>query len=1011
MENTTIYNEYFTLNKQWKQKYGNKTIVLFQVGSFFEVYAVKNLIANAITEETNTIESFSQMANLKVSQKSNAFYDAAKQQAILMAGFRDYQLDFYVERICENGFTAVVYVQEDNPNCEISKKIRVFSEVFSPGTFLSNNETSSLVKVSNNIMCVWCKSASNRFICGIVIIDMNTGKSNIYEHESQQQYMGKKEENNYDSLERYISMYKPSEVLYIEQGAQDVHNVEPLFGVGVLFHRVDTTTDKIKNVCKQTYVEEILNKQFGKDTYQNCAEFNNYTIATMAFCYLLDFMYEHNRNLVKNIDLPVFNNSLNQVILANHTLKQLNILNDGNGEGHLSSVLSFLNKCTSSIGKRRFKQQLLNPVYCEKWLQQEYDMVNECLLPQNSVMIPFLRNQIKNICDMEKTLRQIAVKRVLPLALYKLYVSLETVQQLNVCLMETPTIQNYLYSREKELSTSLQNMMDFMTSHLNIEKCNVSSPCGAGDEEDFETDCIVNPNVSLELDNLMKEFSSNQQRIKQWRETLTQCLRDANKKKAIDNTQYIKLHKTEKSILSFQITKSRTTTLKEIFKTTKTLTIGDETVETKNIGFSHASGDSNEIDCPQLTTLLKKEFVLKDAIHRVVEKEYKLFLLKLETEWVSFLETVIHYVGKLDVLVCRAYNAMENHYSCPVLHTDRDRDCSQVKTTGLRHILIEHLLTNETYTPNDIELADDPQGILLFGINSSGKTSLLRSLGIAIILAQSGNFVPATTFEYTPYRSIYSRIVGNDNLFKGHSSFAVEMTELRVILRMADQHSLVLADEISKGSEMDSAISITTAALMNFVALKCSFMITSHLHEIVDYDEIKAMSKQLHLKHLLVSFDYEKDTLVYDRTLKDGSGESFYGLLVCKSLHLPQPFIEQAYKIRQKYLVKDKGILSQKTSIYNAKKIRGMCEQCGIRPSAETHHIVPQKLADANGFFSNGLHMNHVANLSALCSSCHDTIHSSVSTVEKDLTSTLTEDSLIKKKKIKIVIKPKSKPT
>jgi DNA mismatch repair protein MutS len=333
---------------------------------------------------------------------------------------------------------------------------------------------------------------------------------------------------------------------------------------------------------------------------------------------------------------------------------------------------------------------------------------------------------------------------------------------------------------------------------------------------------------------------------------------------------------------------------------------------------------------------------------------------------------------------------------------------SQVKTTGLRHILIEHLLTNETYTPNDIELSDEPQGVLLFGINSSGKTSLLRSLGIAIILAQSGNFVPATTFEYTPYRSIYSRIVGNDNLFKGHSSFAVEMTELRVILRMADQHSLVLADEISKGSEMDSAISITTAALMNFVALKCSFMITSHLHEIVDYDEIKAMSKQLHLKHLLVSFDYEKDTLVYDRTLKDGSGESFYGLLVCKSLHLPQPFIEQAYKIRQKYLVKDKGILSQKTSIYNAKKIRGMCEQCGIRPSDETHHIMPQKLADANGFFPNGLHMNHVANLSALCTSCHDTIHSSE---EPDLTSTVTEDSLIKKKKIKIVVKPKAKPT
>jgi len=217
----------------------------------------------------------------------------------------------------------------------------------------------------------------------------------------------------------------------------------------------------------------------------------------------------------------------------------------------------------------------------------------------------------------------------------------------------------------------------------------------------------------------------------------------------------------------------------------------------------------------------------------------------------------------------------------------------------------------------------------------------------------------------------------------------VEMSELRVILRNANANSLILADEISRGSEMDSAMSITTAALMKFTELQSSFMITSHLHEIVDFDEIRELSEKVHLKHLTVSFDHEKDVLVYDRKLRDGSGESFYGLLVCKSLHMPAEFIESAYKIRNKYLRKgEMSILSQKPSVYNSGKLRGMCEICERKVSEETHHILPQKMADSGGFFENGIHMNHVANLSVLCSSCHDLIHSSSSSdrvvVEKE---------------------------
>jgi DNA mismatch repair protein MutS len=289
-------------------------------------------------------------------------------------------------------------------------------------------------------------------------------------------------------------------------------------------------------------------------------------------------------------------------------------------------------------------------------------------------------------------------------------------------------------------------------------------------------------------------------------------------------------------------------------------------------------------------------------------------------------------------------------------------------------------LKQEVYVPNDLELSGT--GALLFGINSSGKTSLLRSLGICVILAQSGNFVPCDAFEYVPYRAMFSRILGNDDLFRGLSSFAVEMSELKVILRMADEYSLVLADEISKGSEMESAMSITTATIQHLAQMRSSFLITSHLHEIVGFDEIKGLVSRgsLRLCHLSVTYDAETDALVYDRILKEGSGESFYGLLVCRSLHLPQSFIDAAYAVRAKFMEssvannnKAKG-LGAPTSHYNAGKVRDLCEICKKEPAEETHHLAPQRAANAAGFIG-AFHKNHAGNLAAVCAKCHDSIH------------------------------------
>ena len=237
--------------------------------------------------------------------------------------------------------------------------------------------------------------------------------------------------------------------------------------------------------------------------------------------------------------------------------------------------------------------------------------------------------------------------------------------------------------------------------------------------------------------------------------------------------------------------------------------------------------------------------------------------------------------------------------------------------------------------------------------------------------------MPCSSFDYFPYNYIFTRILGNDNIFKGLSTFAVEMSELRTILRLTDENSLILGDELCSGTEILSAISIFVAGIQQLHKCRSSFIFATHLHEIVGYEEITELTT-VSLKHLEVIYDKERDLLVYDRKLRDGPGNSMYGLEVCKSLSLPQHFLDSAYEIRMKYHPETASLLSLKTSHFNAKKIVNICEKCNKNPGKEVHHLQFQSDADEKGIITSKdakFHKNHLANLATLCESCHNEIH------------------------------------
>ncbi len=974
----SIYAEYISLTNKYQQTYGKNCVVLLQVGAFFEVYGFRN--HKGEVQESEICE-FSRICNLNISEKKIEF----QSKQVLMAGFRDYTLDKYLEKLINSSFSAVVYVQEKVGD----KIIRVLDSVHSPGTYISYDEGNS-EKITNNIACIWIdvhkpmlqnrsllnnvSKTRENIICGVAIANIFTGTSYITEFQQPLSI----QPSTFDELERVITTHSPSEIVFISPFDQEqINSILHYSGIqSRAVHCVNSSTsEKVEHCTQQKFISHLLGKFYGEDALNNCVEFSVYPTATQSFCFLLDFVQEHNPNLVKNIAIPIFHNN-KEMLLANHTLKQLNILDDhsldSTQHGHLSSVNSFLNKCCTPMGRRRFFTQLVNPTTDQTWLQKEYTMIAELL---NETMYPYVsttRKTLVQIRDIEKMCRQIVMRKIYPCSLYYLEMSMQHILSIYEDMNVNPLVQEYLMGNTIDIKHVCLEVSKFLHNHLHLDICKSVSSMSIFEEN------IIQPGVSDDIDTLLRNVKENHELFHYIHTLLNDVVRSEDK--SDKPIEYVKIHNTEKSGASLQITKKRGQLLKSYIKKHGETVIPKLNMQWKEVKLSNASTSCDEIDFPLLTKICRDLLHQKDYMNKLVSKSYQDILESLEHNYYEHLEKIAEYVSKVDSLHNKAYIAREYKYCQPEINKDSQK--AYVNCNGLRHVLIEHIQTNEIYVANDIVLGNNEQnGVLLYGTNAVGKTSFIRALGISIIMAQAGMYVPCSSFVYKPYGAIFSRILGNDNLFKGLSTFAVEMSELRVILKLSDENSLILGDELCSGTETESALSIFVAGLTNMHEKGSSFIFATHFHEIIHYDEVQKLDK-LFLKHMAVHYDREIDALVYDRKLMNGPGNRMYGLEVCKSLYLPEDFLQQAYSIRRKYFPDTKGELSHSISKYNASKIRGMCELCNNELGEEIHHLYQQKDADEDGFIQteNGgvVHKNHPANLMSVCQECHDSYHSNL---------------------------------
>ena len=1002
-----LIKEYFTLTKKYTNEYGANTVVLLQVGAFFEVYGqIVNPAEGSGASVTCTgsrIDDFCSICELAKANKTPGF---------LMAGFRDYGLDKYLKKLQDAGYTAVVYVQDGLK----TPPVRVLQGIYSPGTYFSTEiapggggtgtGAGAGVALSNNIACIWIEKISRTLIMGMTNIDIYTGRTTIFETENKDTH----NPTTYDEVERFISSYMPSEVILISNlSTREVEDVIHYTNIQAkMIHRVSTTTEagvsmKAEKCTKQIYQMEVLNTFYPEGRAKSLEQsFMNYTIATQSLVYLLNFIYEHNPSLVSKIQEPVFENMSERLILANHSLRQLNIIDDGNaggggggggaGTGRLSSVLSLLNHTVTPMGSRAYKYALLHPTFNETQLEQDYAITEYILsLPSPSsssldagLSYKGFREKLGFMKDIEKLHRHIILRKIAPYHVHCLFHNLRHIRDLYSACLRDSTLIRHLSDRwniRDDIVGKSTLLLDMFEKTLNIDLCRDIT------DTLFETN-IIQRGISAELDKLTDEYQYTMKSLGEVQRVLNELIQAGEQKSTSTEPDYVKLHETDKMGISLQSTKRRTKILEDRIKK---LPAGSKVIQikipdservyafdTSGLTYPTASGSNNTIHSQQIYELCASVVSLRVKISDTVSVLYYQFISSLHEYYHDF-ENMVAFVSAVDMIQNRCYVARKYRYCRPEI-ASADTSASFVRATALRHCLIERINEDECYVTNDVELGCGVDGMLLYGTNAVGKTSLIRAIGVAVIMAQAGFYVPASGFVYRPYRAIMTRILGNDNLFKGLSTFVVEMSELRVILRMADQCTLVLGDELCSGTEMDSAISIFVAGLQHLYHAGASFIFATHLHEIAGYSEIREMAPRLRLAHMRVFYDKSRDTLVYDRKLQEGAGESMYGLEVCKSLHLPDDFLENANQIRVKY----RGV-STKTptasilddsvqSRYNAAKLRRLCELCEKARGTEVHHLQHQESADADHFIGH-IHKNHPANLASICEDCHREIH------------------------------------
>jgi DNA mismatch repair protein MutS len=755
---------------------------------------------------------------------------------------------------------------------------------------------------------------SSSWVVGCAVMEVGTGRVEVFED-------GGTPGDQFAGLDRvcaFLSARAPTELLLY--GSTDLHAaaVAEALSSPVVTRNFCGCAPSAQ-VASKAYQATLLTKAYGGDDMLHVFERVNlhfHAHARAALVGLIRYVMQNCEWLAASLPPPHLVVAEDRVYMANNVGRQL----------QMAALEAKINRCSTAPGRRLFRDRLYRPYTSAKGIASLHDLI-ECEMVQGQDAVRAQRRELAKIADLDRIARRATLGRMAHADWLGLH--------------RAATILARMGSSRFAAHEDCLALLRFVDQHLDL----ASSATKSGDLAAWLREDRFEP-----LDSARAE--------------LRRLERAAVDLEAGLVPGVFKLERVAHEGFFLAATERRLATLKG----STCFQVASQQISIDDCKREKRAGGQVRLTHPALRDLGADADAAGHRVDQRVAEVHRVLQGWLVEQHAPTLAHLSSACAALDFSLTCAANALEWGYCRPTFGAPVRLECR-----AMRHALVELIRDDVPFVANDVTLAEG-EGMLLFGLNAAGKSTLMKAVGLCVVMAQAGMFCPCAAFAAArPFRELFTRIATGDNLEGGQSTFMVEMSEFRNILKRSSAQSLVLGDELCCGTEVASATGIVAAGIEILLERRAAFVFTTHLHSLA----VQLDSPSLLVRHLHVEYDDGKGTLVYDRRLRPGPGSPTYGIEVCRALDMPEALVRRALAHRRVFLgLPEEGEAAFVPSKYNRQvSLAARCALCNAKRAQEVHHLVARRQFAARETAEPPHAMNKRSNLVPLCAGCHDDVH------------------------------------
>lgn len=648
-------------------------------------------------------------------------------------------------------------------------------------------------------------------------------------------------ENHEQEMSDLIARINPSEVIGNEE-AKDFYNNLPLMRLG--------GSQKLNTYYEWAYglsrADDNLKKQFG-DNYENVFDLKGKNAVICSGGALIEYLTETQKRGLCSINKIKLVRNQNYMTIDLNTRRNLEIVDTNRERKKFGSILWVIDKTKTSMGARYLRKMIDEPLQNPKEINERLDGVEE--LVKKLVSREKLASALGEVYDIERLAGKIAYGNVNPKDLLTLKSSLFKVPEVKAAI---ENLSSTYISKCREGLVDLSDVAKLIDQAIDDEASSVMKDGG-----------YIKKGFNSELD----EYRSAKDLGKDWIKDLEKREIEATDIKTLKISYnkvfgyYIEVSKGQVDKVPLRYQRKQTTVNSERYITEELKSIEDKVIGSEEKALLLESELFNEI---------------KNLLSRYVES----------------LQLIASSIAKLDAILSLAVVAVNNNYCRPKINGQ----VKQLKIVDGRHAVVEQFIDSGSFVSNDTLLdTDENRTMIITGPNMAGKSTYMRQVAVIALLAHIGSFVPAKEAEIPIIDRIFTRVGASDDLAFGQSTFMVEMTEVASILANATDKSLVILDEIGRGTSTFDGLSIAWAVVEYISTLiKAKTLFATHYHELTDLEGVLEG-----VKNYKVTVQERDDEVVFLRKIIRGGANKSFGIEVARLAGVPKPVLERAKEISQ----------------------------------------------------------------------------------------------------------------